>query len=309
MSEFQVLSKEEVDEILKVTQEQGTDLSALLGSSSEEAPPEPNDHALQTLTELTRSEYEKSLSTFLRKKIGFKVKNFSITKLAACLDKTGQSVYTTYQFQPMKRFGVIITELPLLHQIINLLYGGQFNPSEPTIEKPGKLGIAMSEKIAQLLLTAYVKACAEYGNVKYDIIKTSLHLNVNVNLSLTDVVHLQEYVITIEETEFPIKFLIAEKFLNEFIPGKKEANKFSEKDLWSNVIKSQVADSYVSVSVNLPEVKISAQEFMALKEDSLIEISDPTLVYVCLNDVKLFQASAGQSNNKRVAKIISQIKA
>ena len=41
-------------------------------------------------------------------------------------------------------------------------------------------------------------------------------------------------------------------------------------------------------------------DIMKLKSGDLIPIADPTDVFLCLNELKLFRASAGQANNKRV---------
>ena len=74
-----------------------------------------------------------------------------------------------------------------------------------------------------------------------------------------------------------------------------------------DAIKTQVVDSIVNISISLPDVSMKANDFLNLKEGDLIPIGDPTMVYVCLNNYKLFRAVAGQSNSNLVVKITEQI--
>src|SRR5579885_28421 len=297
----QVLSSEEVDAILKVTQEkQQQDLSKIVGSGDSGG--EKGKHysyALNNINELVRSECEKNLSSFLRKKAIIKTKSFNLGKVSACLaaDSDKKTVYSVFRLSPNEHYGMVLVDLGLLHQIINLLFGGKINANEKTIENPGKVGTIVAEKLSNLCLTALRDSCVEYGALTYDILKTTNSQNLASNLGLEpdDQVYIMDLSIFFDEVETSLKLLLTEDFLIQFIPAKTEGSKHREKDFWRTAIKTQVVDSYVTINVTLPDVSMKVKDFMALKDGDLIPISDPTMVYVCLNNLKLFRASAGQA--------------
>jgi flagellar motor switch protein FliM len=309
--EPQVLSSEEVDAILKVTQDKGNDLSKTLGNGSageSTASSIANSPALKNIAEMTAVECEKHIITFLRKKMFTKFKSITLTKLETALDvSTEKCVYSVFRTSPNEHYGMFSIELKFLHQIINLLYGGKIEPSEPAIEKPGKIGTMVAEKIATLCLSGMTQACQDYALTTCEIVKTSSLPSLTSSLVMEDQVYLMELSITYDESESILRFMIAEDFLNELIMSKKDETKHREKDFWRTAIQSQVVDSVVTVSINLPDTTMKVSDFMALREGDVIPISDPTLAYVCLNNLKLFRAKAGQPNSKRVVKILKQI--
>ena len=310
MGESRILTTEEVDAILKASQEQSQDLSSLISNETITKQGKQYSYGLVNIHELTRSELEKNLSSFLRKKILVKSLSFNSSRLTASIgDTAGKKVYSIFRIMPQDYFGIFVLDLVFLHQAINLLYGGKINKNETTFTNPGKIGTIISDKICQLFLTSFSKACEEYGEIICDVLKTTPLLNIVTNMGITDEdpIILMDLALLIDDIESTFKIILLEDFLSNFIPIRKEESRHREKDFWKTAIKSQVVDSLVNVSIALPDVTMKVNEFMSLKEGDLIPISDPTLVYVCLNNIKLFRANAGQANNKRVAKIISQI--
>lgn len=308
MGEFQVLSSEEVDAILKVTQDKGCDLSNPLGET--QAAPESNPvdtQILANLTESIKSEFEKALSVFLRKKIHIKDNTFDLVKLSNCLsESTEKNVFSVFRITPNDHHGMFAIDFALLEQAINLLYGGQIEAKDAVMETPGKVGVIIAEKLCQVCLAGFTKAFQEYGVINGQVIKTSILPNLISNLTMDDQVYLSEMSIAFDEHETKIKFMVAENFIKESI-AKKSERKHVEKDFWRTAIKSQVVDSSVLINVALPDVTMKVKDFMSLKAGDVIPIGDPTLVYICLNNLKLFRAKAGQVNSKRVAKILNQI--
>lgn len=310
MSEFQVLSSEEVDAILKASQE-GDELTKVL-SKSENAKGTSaiqNTQALSNLTELIREEFEKILGSFLRKKAQVKIKTSEFTNLASFLkDHTEKNVFSAFHIMPNDHFGMFVLDYTFLHQTINLLFGGRLITDEAIFENVGNVGIIITEKLSQLCLSGFTHACKEYGEISCEPTKTTPMASMISHFELEDQLYFLDFILIIEEFEMTLKLLLPTEFLHEFIPVKTTADvKHREKDFWRSAIKSQVVDSFVNVTVNLPDITMKVQDFMSLKDGDLIPIGDPTLVYVCLNSIKLFRAMAGQSNSKRVAKILNQI--
>lgn len=310
MSERQVLSSEEVDAILKVTQDNPSNTN--LGSTPAENAgdnTQRNTMMLNNTAEATKIELEKIINSFLRKKIGIRTQSFEKKTLATCLQEAAEkSVFSVFRVMPSGGYGMLVMDLAFLHQIINHLYGGVFNHDETIVEKPGKAGILIAEKFYQLFLTGFAQACQENGVISFEMVKTTSLPNLTSNLEMEDSVYSLELVFSFEDMESTIRCMFAEDFIQKFLFHiKKSEVKHREKDFWRTAIKSQVVDSFVTVSVTLPDINLKVSDFMSLKDGDILPISDPTLAYVCLNNLKLFRAKAGQSNSKRVAKIVAQI--
>lgn len=297
-----VLSSEEVDAILKASQEKKVVLSG------DEAESHINV-ALTNIGELVRMECEDILVSFLRKKLIIEPKQFETIKLSQYLkDKDQINSYSAFRINWKKTcYGLMIIDMPFLHQAINLLFGGQINPEEPIITNPGKIGFLVAEKICNIILSGFASACEEYAEFTAETIKTSTYPNMTTHINMDEDFYLLNAPIAFDKIETALKIAIPVSFLNELITTHYGKTKHIDKDFWRSAIKSQVVDTYVTISVTLPDVAMKMQEFMGLQEGDMIPIGDPTVAYVCLNNLKLFRALAAQSNSKRVAKIVNQI--
>lgn len=310
MSEFQVLSTEEVEAILKATQEKGSDLSKVLVSADGQKDDSVhNAQALSNLSELVRAEFEGTLSSFLRKKAIVKIKSFDLITLSDFLkDNAEKKVFSAFHIMPNDHFGMFVFDNSFLHHCINLLFGGQLLKDETVFENVASMGIIIASKLNEICLTGFVDGCKEYGNISCEVTKTTHLPNLITYFEEDDKIYCLDTIIHIDESELNFKLLLTAAFLHEFIPAKTSADaRHREKDFWRTAIQTQVIDSLVNVTVNLPDITMNVQDFRALKEGDLLPITDPTFVYVCLNNIKLFRAMAGQTNSKRVAKIVNQI--
>lgn len=308
----QVLSSEEVDAILKASRGDSSDLSQIItsGDSGDQIDGKHYTYVLGNINEFVQTELEKDITQFLRKRIIIKTKSFNLTKVDALVnDAQRKSIYHIFRIKPTDAFGLVVVDFALMHHSINLLYGGTLNASESIVEVPGKIGVIAAEKIAHLCLGSFIHACKEYGTINVESIKTtnSSHVASNLGLNSADTVYALELTVYFDEIEAPISILISENFFTKFIPPKVNTDEFNERNSWRTAIKSQVEDSLVTVSANLPDVKMKIKDFMTLKEGDDIPIGEPTRAYLCLNHLKIFRGTAAQTNDKRVIKIISQI--
>jgi flagellar motor switch protein FliM len=310
-----VLSKEEVDALLNLSRETSVDLDHIQAESKEEeqkweeANCGINNKSLTNITDLNIAEAQKIFTTFLRKKITVLAKEHRFGTLAECLEgKMEKYIYTVYQVNPNTHYGMIAVNLAAVHHITNLLFGGQIVPSEEVIETPGKIGVDIAEKINQLGLESLVQACSEYGGINCEIVKSITHPGLTSKITMDDRVYSIVMTLSFGEVEGELLILTPEKFLSEFIPIKTVVDKqHMESNFWRAAVETQVADSIVEIHVNLADTAVRIKDFMALEAGDLLPISDPTLVYVCLNNLKLFRANAGQANSKRVVKIVGEV--
>jgi flagellar motor switch protein FliM len=207
----------------------------------------------------------------------------------------------------MESPAVVSVNYRLIDVLINLLYGGTVDKQEETQQKIGKNGLIAAEKINQIMMDCMVAACKEHGEFITEEYKTSVTFNTICNIPNDEPIFSAEFKIQIDEIENIARINLTEEFLIKLIPIKTRKAQHKEKDFWRSAIKSEVMDSFVTITTNMNDLKMSVKDFMALNEGDEIEIGDPTVVFVCLNDLKLYRALAGQSNSKLVVKVVGQV--
>lgn len=302
MEERNILSSEEVDAIIKAAQtaSQDTDSAAPVDNSN------INSNALNRIIVNLIEELEKKLSVLLRRKITITHNPIRDSKIEEFEQPTEPSpCYSDFKLDPLGSSLMTIIDADFISLTLNLLYGGK---AQNSIEnKIGNVGIITAEKIGSMIIDCLEIACAELSKFTHKATKSSLVLSTVNNIDANEKIYVVEFKCVIDEIDTNFKLLLPEEFLIKMIPVKTGTGKHKERDFWRSAIKSEVIDSYVTVSTVLPDIKIKLKEFRQLKVGDEIEISDPTIVYVRLSDLKLFRGLAGQSNAKMVVKIVGQI--
>lgn len=299
MEERNVLSPEEVEAIIQ---------AAKTSSSAGQAAPagDIDGHHFNVIVETVREELAAKLTILLKKKILVKHNPVAVSKLEDCLKQANEkNVYASFKLTSHQSAALIGAEANFLDVFINFLYGGKGASSNAELVSGGKIALITTEKVGKLLLDCLADASKEYGEVTHENYRAS-HLMENANIIPEgESIHAVEFIIMFDEIETKLTLYLPEEFLIALIPKIVKGQK--EKDFWRSAIKSEVVDSYVTVNTVLDDVVMKVKDFMNLKEGDEFLIPDPTAVFVCLNDLKLFKAVAGQSNSKIVAKIVQKI--
>lgn len=309
MEERNVLSPEEVDAILKAAQQAGDEAqSDAAQAEGEDDGASINTHALNVIYDTFFTELENKFTVLLRKKVTVKAKPPTVVAVGECIKQLNErDVHSGYKLHPSESHALVSIEYPMLDQSINLLYGGKMQEKIGEENWCGKIGLITGEKISRLVLGCFNDACKEYGKIESEHYKTNRVIsNVN-NMEDADNVYFSDINLSFEEFNGKISLYINEQFFINLIPATTGRNRHQERDFWRKAIKSEVMDSYVTIGTNIQDVKIKMKDFMALKEGDVLPISDPTLVFVCLNNLKIYRGVAGQSNGKMVVKVVSQI--
>ena len=102
MSDLKILSKDEVDALLQVSQDNNFDLGTVTADNKSEEWKEDNctinTKSLNNIAELTPAESEKVFTSFLRKKVTLKRKASHITILSEQIkDKIEKHVFTSFK--------------------------------------------------------------------------------------------------------------------------------------------------------------------------------------------------------------------
>ena len=305
MEERTILSSEEVDAIIK---------SAQASSALEELPDSNtpssniNTNALNNIIENVRTEIENKLTVILKKKIVVIAQPFNLTSVENLIAASSEkNVYTSFKLTPCGSPVVTVVDSSLLDVCLNVLYGGTSQAKSDNQAYVGKVGLISGEKIGKIIIDCLVVACAEYMELQHELYKSALVLANASNIDSEEPVYSAEFVMNVDDIEAKCSLHLTEEFLLKMIPVKAGKGTHREKDFWRTAIKSEVTDSYVTVNSTMTDVRISVGEMLKMKNGDEIEIGDPTVVFVCLNSLKLFRAVACQSNDKVVVKIISQV--
>lgn len=306
MEDRTVLSAEEVDALIKAAA--ASDHGAEEFDSQESDTSSINTSALNVIIENTRAAIENRLTVLLRKKIAVTIKPAVTTNFIECAKNSAPNViYSAFKLMPYDSLTLVACDHGFIDAAINLLYGGKIQTTAPEAAPLGKIGLITAENLSLIMLESLLTACR--GRVELTPIhhKTAMTLNNMISETDTDDVYANEITIMIEEVEARLTLYLTEEFLIKLLPVKTGSGKHKERDFWRTAIKSEVVDSYVTINTTISDVRIKVKDFMSLKVGDEIPISDPTLVYVCLNNLKLFKGLAGQSNSKIVAKIVGQV--
>lgn len=303
--ERNVLSREEVEAIITSTDNTAT--AQAINGEEVASESKINTHAIANISETLREILESKLTALFRKKIVMKTSPATALSLEELVkDDSEANVYSIFKIKSHNTTVLVVMTNDFLDIAMNLLFGGKLQESGEGSVQLGKVGVIASEKLALIVLESFVSAVSEYEKIVVEHYKTS-HLLHTIMTLPNDKIHCHELTVCFNEIEKKFKLYLPEEFLAAIAPVNIGAGKHREKDFWRTSIKEEVVDSYVTVTTNMSDVKINVNKLLELKEGDEIEIIDPTVVYVCLNDLKIYRALAGQSNSKVVVKIVGQI--
>jgi len=311
MSDSKIVSTEEMNEILKASKDDKLDLTQLIGSNAyivDNQSKNFSPKALSNLTDLTWTECRNQYSQFTRRKMLFNLQQNEIANFGEILkDRQDKRIYVVAKLLPHNYYTLIVLDTNFLHQIINILFGGDYNESDVVNDTPGKISLAVAEKLSCLVLDSFVTACREHGDIRYEIVKVVNLPNLITKFKEDQPLYYLNMEVVLGTMIAEINFMVDINFLFDVIPATEEVAPPTTKQHWKESIKSQVVDSFVTLAVTLPNIEVNLKDFLEMTEDALITISDPRAVYIGLNNIKIFRANAGQLNDIRVVEVEREI--
>jgi flagellar motor switch protein FliM len=313
MTDSKILTPEEMTEILNITQDNHLDLTQLIGKNllpSRHVSKHYSSRSLINITSLTIARCQEVFTRFYRKQVEINFKKAEVATLEELIkDKQTNYIYFIAKISPKNFPTLVIIDQTFLYQSIDLLFGGKVNDIDVVPEKIGKVSLLLAEKICALFLDAFLMGCKEQFLVSYEFVKIVTQPNLITKIQETDRFYQIENEITIGSKQSTMCLLVDENFFGEYIPESDidAANIASAEESWKTAIQSQVIDSVVTLSIALPNITIHLKEFLSMEKDSIIEIPDPTAVFIELNNTKIYKGVAGQRNDRRVIEIEREI--
>jgi flagellar motor switch protein FliM len=280
--------------------------------------PSVENNPVANIFKLFASESQIRLSSFLRKKIIIKFKSINY-----CLFDEIDHDYTTslmlnFQMSPHNKHGLITFDFIFLHSVINLLYGGATTSNETIMRQPGKSGLKIAVKVAEIFLDVLQESMIEHLKINLKILKLSSQLGsffmkgnsekcFNVSFSVLFDPIVCNLTLVIPEELIESELLRENLHQSAIIEGKKEQDMVSSPPVFDDKARKELIDSHITISANLANVTLKLRDVVNMKPGDIIPIDDPTLVYITLNKKNIFKASAGQSNQRRAVKILDKI--
>lgn len=264
-----------------------------------------------SILEFFVTEYQKKLTSFLRKKINVQFSSIKICKLDDYSDKDTRMIFTSFAINQGTHFGLVLYDYQFLHTVINLLYGGKVNPHDPMMKSLGKSGQRIAEKFALMSLSVLEKAMSEHGLAALTILKTGEQLGLVLNQTSPERHYEVALQVSFQDLQTSLCFIIPSSFFEGLTFDAPLDLKASQAPLsemnFSELLQQELVDSTVTLEAFLPSMPLKIKDAMNLKAGDLIAISDPTMVELSLNQKKLFKALVGRASERRVVKIIDRI--
>ncbi len=252
--------------------------------------------------------FQKSLSTFLGRKIEFQFDNMKVCELRELnLDKT-PVILSSIQFNPHNQSGLLFFDYAFMHFIIDILYGAGGYKNDTIITSLGKSGITIAEKVTALCLASLQEAISEYEKIQINLLKTTEQRGLILNQPLSDQFFNLAFHATLNDKQCPLHIAIPDALFEE-ITFQEGTQPIENKNtaIVNDSLKKDIIDSTITLVASLQDIKLKITDIMNLKTGDLIPIQDPTIVFMAHNQKKIFKGTVGQSNSLRVVKIIDNL--
>lgn len=308
-----ILSEDEIETMLNAAKLSMNNPDVLQGvTSGQDSHDNESNSKINNFANAVAVNITKKITDFLRKNVLATKQKITLVKVKDFGEMNRNGMFTLFNFSSETDKCLLFISIELIHQIINSLYGGQINAKERVVDSLGKVSLIISEKISQIFLNACHESVPNSGKVKLSILEADTFLDVNAIFGRNNLVSHLEFNLNIDSVDMEFVLVMPENFLLPKFDGEnfnvgEGGVAIHEKKFWKNAMKEELVDSSVTLTASLPEIKLSLNDFMKMKTDDLIPISNPNHAYICMNNIKLFNALIGKGGERLVAKVLNQI--
>ncbi|KGP63727.1 hypothetical protein EP47_05025 [Legionella norrlandica] len=248
------------------------------------------------------------LSQYLGKKIDFEYKAIKYLEDKDTIKNYKDFIYTVFALQNREEQGLLLFDFQSASLFIDYLYGYVGNESNKELLSFGNCSLKVIDQIGNLCLVSLGKIFSEQIDFQPQLLKSTLYLK-NLNFR-----HIEEknyqilFQMNANKVNCFFKLILPQKILEEMAfynhTIKNETADDCLQDEFNSSLKKEVIESTVNVIAMLPEIKLPLNKVMNLKSGDLIEVSDPSLVELCVDNKKVFNAQLGQLNSYKAVKTI-----
>jgi flagellar motor switch protein FliM len=283
----QVLSQEEIDALLKGIAEGDVALEAEQASSAAESEVRPFDFAsmarskkeelptLQFIYERFGKALTSALTLFIEREVEVnpgKVQNAEYRELTKNLPlPTNMNLVTT---ESLKGFLILIFDAKLIFSVLETIFGGS-RLSAPKIEgrEFTKIELKVVKKLMDVVLLELEKAWSPVYELRCKYSRSEMNPNYVTAIAPEEVVSLCEFSVNVDDTNswmkvcVPYSILEPIKNLLVMAPSREDRD---IKQRWEKQLKNRLMKVPLELTATLGRKRMSLQEFVNLKEGSLI---------------------------------------
>ena len=283
----QVLSQEEIDALLKGISEGDVAVESEKGSPAPESDVRPFDFAsmarskkedlptLQFIYERFGKSLTSALTLFIEREVDVspsKVQNIEYRELTKNLPvPTNMNLVTT---EGLRGFLVLIFDAKLIFSVLETIFGGS-RLSAPKIEgrEFTKIELKVVKKLMEVVLLEFEKAWAAVYELRCKYSRSEMNPNYVTAIAQEEVVSLCEFSVTVDDISSWMKicvpYSILEPIKNLLVLAPSREDK-EIKERWEKQLKNRLLKVPLEVIATLGRRKMSLQEFVNLREGSLI---------------------------------------
>ena len=270
-----------------------------------------NYPAIQSLNELFIIDLTKAFSNFIGRKVKLNTRNLQLSTLRQYQRHLSETpVYNGLLLKAYKSIGLFIIEGNFLSNCMTLLYGGQLTENNPGRKNIGHIEVGIAQRLTHTIMKSFNTAWADICQFDYDILKTTTNFTTLTKIDPNESFFIAEYYFTLEEQESAFMICIPRSIIDQYqralSAGHQALPNEMEKRQWQQTLSHSVFDSTLSLKAKFPSISCPLSKLLSLSEGDVIPITNPELVDVYCNDIKLYTAKTGTANGNRVIQIIDK---
>lgn len=263
---------------------------------------------LQPIIELFIIEFSSQLSKFIRRKVNLKLADFKFCQFGDyCARVDNSNLFNLFTLKTFNQHVFINFPYEFLDSTITSLFGGTLNQEELVFKGIGRVGHRIIQRILNLVTTSLQTIWNDVVRFDFEFIKTYANSLLITKVHPNEAFALIRYHLEYGDVKSYVDILLAQNILDKLksslrIGGNKTVDRMEEQG-WQQDLRQEILGVMITLAASLPQVDLTLNEVLNLKEGDIIPILDPQKVFICSDSKKLFLGIAGVSDQKCVVKI------
>lgn len=254
--------------------------------------------------------FRSELSQYLGKHVDIEFQQIECLQEKNKLQNIQDSVYIIFALEERVEQGLILFDFQSISFFIDYLYGYTGNEKNEEFFSFGHCSLKVVEQIGNLFLNDLRLFFSNKIQFEPRLIKSTLYLKDLGFLNTEEKSYKIVFKMITNNLNCSFSLILPQNILEELVFNSQVSKIKTEgtHTVEEASLKKEVIDSTVTVTAFLPEIKLPLNKVVDLKPGDLIEISDPSLVELRIDNKKVSKAQLGQLNSYKVVKMIESIK-
>lgn len=214
-----------------------------------------------------------------------------------CAQHSGVLVAVEFSASPLQGNGAIVFGANLVHQLVELFFGGV--GSNP--QSPGHGGFTLGElrvihAYTNIVLETFKKVWEPVLAINPDRLKTESSISLVNIADETDEVIKSTFDFSFEEHDGSFDILLPHAMVDTLLPLLRGIDRKEDKaqdDMWADTIRSSLEETKVSLSTHVGQARMTLGELICLEPGHIIDIESPRIATILAQNVPLLEGRFG----------------